>query len=266
MKMTAGSPTEGKIAIVTGGSQGIGFACARELAARDMQVVILARSEDVLKRAAAEIGDGCSFVPTDVSDPEAARKVINDVAQRLGSVDVLVNSHGIFPAEGEFPDISDQVWDEVLSINLRGVINTAQAAARVMRTQRSGVIVNVSSISAELSEPLAGPYCVAKGALGAMTRAAAYDMGKHNVRVVGVQPGWVRTPMTEEYVAPLSGQWLESSMLGRVGEPDEIAKVVAFLASPEASYITGTMVTVDGGHSGILPHFRAGEPIAAAAQ
>ncbi len=254
---------QGKVAVVTGGSQGIGYACAAELASQGAQVLLIARTQPALERAAERVAHDCAFVPADVSDATAVARAIHEVVQRFGTVDVLVNAHGILPPAVDFPDVPAKVWDDLLGVNLRGLINTGQAAARIMRDRRCGVIVNVSSVNALLAEPTMSPYNVAKGALAALTRSMAYDLGKHGVRVVGVEPGWVRTPMSEEYLAPLAGEWLECSMLGRFGEPAEIASVVGFLAGPGASYITGTMVTVDGGHSAILPALRVAEGVKA---
>jgi meso-butanediol dehydrogenase/(S,S)-butanediol dehydrogenase/diacetyl reductase len=258
--MTAGL-LEGKVAVVTGGSHGIGYACAGELTSQGARTVLIARTEAALELAAGDLAHGCAYVAADVSDSSAARRAADEVVERFGTLDILVNAHGVLPTGADFPDVPGDVWDEVLGVNLRGVINSGQAAARIMRDRGQGVIINVSSINARLAEPGMSPYNVAKGALAALTRSMAYDLGKRGVRVVGVEPGWVRTPMSEEYLAPVANEWLECSMLGRFAEPAEIASVVAFLAGPGASYVTGTMVTVDGGHSAILPALRAADPI-----
>jgi meso-butanediol dehydrogenase/(S,S)-butanediol dehydrogenase/diacetyl reductase len=258
--MNAPRPLEAKVAVVTGGSQGIGYACAKELICQGMRVALIARTETKLARAARELAHGCVYVVADVSNPGTAERAIDEVVDRFGALDVIVNAHGVIPAEAEFPDVPTEVWDYVLGTNLRGVINMGRVAARRMRENGSGVIINISSVDADVPAPLMSPYTTSKGAIGALTRSMAYDLGKHGVRVVGVEPGWVRTPMTEDYLAPLAGRWLEGNMLGRFAEPSEIASVVGFLAGPGASYVTGTMVRVDGGHSGTLALLRAADP------
>lgn len=247
----------GRAALVTGASQGIGYACAARLVNSGCRVMMVARTPDRLAAAAAGIGDGAIHTARDVSDAGDADAAVAETVERLGRLDVLVNAHGVLPPPRSFFDLEDGVWDEVLGVNLRGLINTGRAAGRHMRDAGGGVIVNVSSINGLLAEPEMAPYNVAKGALASLTRSMAYDGGPHGIRVVGVEPGWVRTPMAEEWLAPLEGDWLECSMLGRFGQPDEIARVVEFVAGPGGSYITGTMVTVDGGHAGILPILRA---------
>jgi NAD(P)-dependent dehydrogenase (short-subunit alcohol dehydrogenase family) len=254
--MTEEGALAGRTAVVTGASSGIGRASAEALAAQGCNVMLAARRVDGLLAASAALTPRAHHVVCDVSDAPQAEAAVVATLERFGALDVLVCAHGILPEPASFFDVEDAVWDEVLAVNLRGVINIGRAAGRQMRRAGGGTIVNVSSINALLAEPDMAPYNVAKGALASLTRSMAYDGGQHGIRVVGVEPGWVRTPMVEEWLAPLEGQWLECSMLGRWAQPEEIASVVAFAAGPGASYVTGTMLTVDGGHSGILPPLR----------
>jgi NAD(P)-dependent dehydrogenase (short-subunit alcohol dehydrogenase family) len=255
--MDRGEALAGRTALVTGASRGIGRACAEALTAHGCNVMLAARRAEGLVAAAAELAPRAHHVVCDASDPRQADAAVAATLGRFGALDVLVCAHGILPEPASFFDVEDAVWDDVLAINLRGVINMGRASGRHMRTAGGGTIVNVSSINALLAEPDMAPYNVAKGALASLTRSMAYDGGRHGIRVVGIEPGWVRTPMVEEWLAPLEGQWLECSMLGRWAQPEEIASVVAFAAGPGASYVTGTMLTADGGHAGILPPLRA---------
>jgi glucose 1-dehydrogenase len=257
--MSSAEALEGRTALVTGASQGIGRACAEALVHRGCNVVLAARRAEPLVAAAETLGPRAHHVVCDASDARQAEAAVAATLDRSGALDVLVCAHGILPAPASFFDLDDAVWDDVLAINLRGVVNMARAAGRHMRDAGGGVIVIVSSINALLAEPEMAPYNVAKGALASLTRSIAYDGGRHGIRVVGIEPGWVRTPMVEEWLAPLEGQWLECSMLGRFAQPEEIARVVAFAAGPDAGYVTGTMLTVDGGHAGILPPLRAAD-------
>lgn len=244
---------EQRTALVTGASGGIGFATCVKLVEEGYRVIMLARDPDRLAAAAEKAGEGVACFPCDVSDFLAIESCVERAVSELGEIDLLVNAHGIFPAVTDFLQTDDQEWSEVLGVNLRGTINTGLVVGRRMTDRGTGgVIVNVSSISARVVEPHTAPYCVSKAAVTALTRAMAVDLGPHGIRVVSVEPGWVRTPMTDDYLEDLDGKWLANSMLGRTAEAEEIASVIAFLGSDGASFITGTEIAVDGGQSALM--------------
>jgi NAD(P)-dependent dehydrogenase (short-subunit alcohol dehydrogenase family) len=249
----------GKVALVTGGSSGIGKACAARLLADGASVVIAARRPDTLETTAKELGEigACATAVCDVADRGQIDDAVRTAVDRFGGLDILVCSHGVLPEAKPFLDLTDADWNAVLSVNLGGVISAAQAAARAMIERGAGAIVTVSSINAFQAEPEMAPYNVAKGALQALTRSMAYDLHPYGIRVNAVAPGWVLTPMTEPYFTELADADLECNIVSRVGRPEEIAALVAFLAGPDASYLAGETVTVDGGQVGILAPLRA---------
>jgi NAD(P)-dependent dehydrogenase (short-subunit alcohol dehydrogenase family) len=249
----------GKVVLVTGGSSGIGKACAARLLAGGASVVIAARRADVLDAAAKELGElgPCATAVCDVADRAQVEGAVRTAVDHFGGLDVLVCSHGVLPEPKPFLELTDGDWEAVLSVNLGGVISAGQAAAGAMIERGGGAIVIVSSINAFQAEPEMAPYNVAKGALQALTRSMAYDLHSYGIRVNAVAPGWVLTPMTEPYFTDLADAELECNIVSRVGRPEEIANLVAFLAGPEASYLAGETITVDGGQVGILAPLRA---------
>lgn len=238
----------GMTAVVTGGSSGIGEATAALLAARGYEVTIIGRNESRIARVSA-IDDRIDGVVADLSDPGAARQTISEIGDRTGSISVLVNAHGILGTPTPLERISDQQWDEMLSTNLRGPITTTTAAVPYLRAA-GGSVVNVSSINAIQAEPWMAPYGVAKAALVGFTKYAAADLAPYGIRVNAVLPGWVRTPMAIPYFeeAGVLDAPVTTNFQQRAAEPRELAEVIAFLASPAASYVTGECVVADGGH------------------
>lgn len=250
------------MAVVTGGATGIGLATAAALLEEGYRVTICARTEgrveaavDLLRKPDAVLG-----LAADVSSPDQAAMVIERTVERFGGLDALVNAHGVI---GEFlaiEDLTPSGWESVLSVNLMGAIHTSTSAIPHLKKRR-GSIVNVSSINAIQAEPLMAPYGVAKAGLLAFTRYAAGELAAAGVRVNAVAPGWVRTPMGEPFFeeAGVVGKVWETNMLGRTGEPEEIASLIVFLAGPRASYITGETVVADGGHAINMMPLRARE-------
>ena len=232
---------EGKSALVTGGSRGIGRAIAVELAAAGATVVIGYRSDaEEADAVAAEIGGRA--VQADVSDAAEAKRLVEDA----GELDVLVNNAGL-TRDGLIARMSDDDWRTVIDTNLGGVFHTCRAAARGMMKRRAGVIVNVSSIVGLHGNPGQTNYAASKAGIIGFTKSLARELGTRGVRANVVAPGYVRTRLTDVLGEDLTGAMLANTPLGRLGEPEDIASAVRFLCSDEAAFITGEVLLVDGG-------------------
>ena len=237
-----------KVAIVTGATQGIGLACARRLlqeGARVMLVDIQAEGA----AAAQELGQQARFFAADVSLKVDVDAMIAATVAEFGRIDILVNNAGVTHA-ADFLDLSEDDFDRVLRINLKSMFLCSQAAARHMVKQRSGCIINMSSVNAQLAIPNQVPYVVSKGAINQLTKVMALNLAPHGIRVNGIGPGTILTELAKKAVLgspEARNTILSRTPLGRCGEPDEIASVVVFLASDDASYMTGQTMYVDGG-------------------
>lgn len=241
----------GKIAVVTGAAQGIGRATAERFLAEGAKVVLADIDAARLAATAAEIGtaDSVLAVPTDVADKAAIDALIAAAVARFGRIDILVNNAGICPV-ADFLDFTEEQFDRTLAVNLRAAFFGTQAAGRQMIAQGTGgVIVNISSINSGLANPSVAPYAISKGGMNQVTSTAALAFAPHGIRVCGVGPGTIATDIIKGAFTERAGMnaILARTPLGRLGEPEEIAGVVAFLASDDASYITGETIYPDGG-------------------
>jgi meso-butanediol dehydrogenase/(S,S)-butanediol dehydrogenase/diacetyl reductase len=234
-----------KTAIVTGGSTGIGKAISEKFIEYGADVVIAARSEAAGRETAEELG--CEFVQCDVSDYDQVEALVDATVEEFGGLDIVVNNAGIGQS-GSIEEMSVEEWQTVLNVNLSGVMYGSRAAMPHLR-ESDGCIVNVASIFGLVGGPGAPAYSAAKGGVVNLTRELAVDYAGEGVRINSVCPGFVETPMTDDYLD--EEQFYEfvrgQTPMGRVAEPDEISGIVAFLASDEASYITGANIPVDGG-------------------
>lgn len=238
---------EGRVCIVTGGAQGIGAACVRRFAAEGAKVVI-ADLDDARGHALA-VELGATYVRCDVGDKAQVDALVAKTLAAHGRIDVLVNNAGIFRA-ADFLDVTEADFDAVLRVNLKGSFLVGQAVARAMVATGGGSIVNMSSVNGVLAIPNIASYNVSKGGINQLTRVMALALADKNIRVNAVAPGTIATELAAKAVLTsdeAKHKIMSRTPMKRLGEPSEIADVVAWLASDAASYVTGEIVTVDGG-------------------
>jgi glucose 1-dehydrogenase len=240
-----------KVALVTGGAQGIGLACATRFADEGAKVTIVDLDASRGAAAVAAIGaERALFVQGDVADARTAAHALEATLARFGAIDVLLNNAGITHS-ADFLDLAEADFDRVLGVNLKSYFLFGQAVARWMvGAGRPGAIVNMSSVNAVLAIPNQVPYCVSKGGVAQLTKVMAISLAPQGIRVNAIGPGTIATELARAVVlgSPAAERTLLSrTPLGRLGEPDEVAKVATFLASDDASYLTGQTVFPDGG-------------------
>ncbi len=242
----------GQVAIVTGASQGLGQAMAIELAANGAMVVCVARNAEKLAQTVATIqsqGGQAEAISCDVKDGSSVDQLVETVMDQHGRLDVLINNAGI-TRDTLLPRMSDAEWDDVIETNLRGAFLFARAASRVMMRARYGRIINVSSVSGLIGNPGQTNYSASKAGLIGMTRSLSRELAKRNVTVNAVAPGFIESEMTKTLGDALLSEAKKHIPARRLGKPEEVAAAVVFLASPAAAYVTGCVLTVDGGMTG----------------
>jgi glucose 1-dehydrogenase len=255
---TVSKRLEGKVAIVTGGDQGIGRAIALRLAAEGADIAFCyhtnrAGAQEVVNRiegaADARTGRRALALQADISDTAQARTFITSAFDRFGSADVLVNDAGL-ERRADFWEANEQDYDRVLNLNLKGVFFTAQAVVRRwIATKHPGRIINISSVHEELPFPHFASYCASKGGLKMLTRDLAIELAPFGITINNIAPGAIETPINKALLNDPAklGPLLEHIPLKRLGTPEDVSGVAAFLASADADYITGTTIFVDGG-------------------
>ncbi len=243
---------QGKTAIVTGGSSGIGAATCRRFAQEGVNVVVADVNGPEGQRLVEELvdeGHRAAYVHLDVTDERQWDEAIAETERRYGPVNVLVNNAGIGALE-PIADTPITAWERVMAVNSTGAFLGTRAAVRAMRRNGGGSIVNMSSIYGIVGSFGAAAYHASKGSVRLLTKAAAVEYAKDRIRVNSVHPGFVATPLTAEYLQTEEGRkTIEMHPLGRVGTPEEVASCILFLASDDASFVTGAELVVDGGYT-----------------
>jgi 3-oxoacyl-[acyl-carrier protein] reductase len=241
---------EGKVVLVTGGSRGIGRACAEAFGQRGATVVLsYAGNEAAAAEAVKSVeaaGGKAKAVRFDVADPKACAEAVDSVVKEHGRLDVLVNNAGV-AIDGLVMRIKDEDWDKQLATNLKGAFALIRAASRPMMKQRSGAIVNLTSVVGEMGNAGQAAYASSKAGLIGLTKSVARELASRNIRVNAVSPGFIDTDMTSKIPPETRAKMVEVVPLARLGAAREVAQAVAFLASDAASYITGEVLKVNGG-------------------
>lgn len=241
---------DGKVALVTGGSRGIGRAIAVELGRRGATVVLSyagneAAAAETVKKI-TDAGGKAKAIRFDVADTGACAKAVDEVVKEFGRLDVLVNNAGV-AIDGLLVRFKDEDWDRTLDTNLKGAFALMRAASRPMMKQKGGAIVNVSSVVGEMGNAGQAAYAASKAGLIGLTKSVARELASRNIRVNCVTPGFITTDMTAGLDAGLKEKMIAAIPLSRIGNAEEVAAAVAFLASDAASYITGEVLKVNGG-------------------
>lgn len=238
----------GQTAVVTGGAQGLGFAIAQRFVAEGARVVLGDLDPKATEAAATRLGgtDVAAAVRCDVTRADEVEALVAVAVERFGGLDVMVNNAGI-TRDATLRKMTEEQFDQVIAVHLKGTWNGLKSAAAVMRENKRGAIVNMSSISGKVGLVGQTNYSAAKAGIVGMTKAAAKELAHLGVRVNAIQPGLIRSAMTEAMPQHIWDQKLAEVPMGRAGEPEEVAKVALFLASDLSSYMTGTVLEVTGG-------------------
>lgn len=240
-----------KIAIVTGGGSGLGFAIAQKFISQNITTIIAGRNVEKLKAAKNQLGELCFDFPCDVSDLKSIPVFVQNVIDKFGHVDILVNNAGI-NLKKEFTTVTDQEFESILTTNLTAVFCMSREVVKFMLQKKSGCIINISSMAAQYGLPKVIAYSASKTAIDGMTRAMAVELSPNGIRVNAIAPGFIFSKMTEkalnddpERKAKVFGR----TPMGIMGQPEDIGNAAGFLASDEAKFITGIVLPVDGGNS-----------------
>ncbi|NLZ27966.1 MAG: glucose 1-dehydrogenase [Firmicutes bacterium] len=242
---------EGKVALVTGGSRGMGLEIARSMLARKAKVAICARKQEGLDRAGAELGDADNLllVPAHIAQEEEVENLFSKVKENFGRLDILINNVGMNIMTSSVTDIDYSLWNKIIDSNLNGTYLCSVHASRIMKEQKAGKIISISSIAASRASAGMGVYGVAKAAIEMLTRVMAAELADDGILVNAVAPCMVKTDFSRPFWSDqaLLEEIERTIPLSRIAEPEDIVKVVLFLASAAADFITGQTIVVDGG-------------------
>jgi len=238
----------GKRALITGSSQGIGFALAKGVQAAGAEIVLNGRNVEKLEAAASELGDGVQTLPFDATDHDAVRTAVDGFEAEHGGIDILVNNAGM-QHRTELENFPADAFEKLLQTNVASVFHVGQAVARHMIGRRAGKIVNIASVQTALARPGIAPYTATKGAVGNLTKGMATDWAKHGLQCNAIAPGYFDTPLNAALVAdPEFSAWLEKrTPAGRWGNVEELVGACVFLSSAASSFVNGHTLYVDGG-------------------
>lgn len=244
------SSLKGKTAIVTGGARGIGAAICLKLAKMGANLVVNDLADEAaaadIRQKIKEAGAESVYISADVSRSEDARQLVDQATKAFGKVDILVNNAGI-TRDNLIMRMSEEDWDAVIAVNLKGTFNCLQAVSRQMLKQRSGSIVNLASVVGVAGNAGQANYAASKAGVIGLTKTAAKELASRGVRVNAVAPGFIETEMTKKLPDEYTAKLKEAIPLGVFGNPDNVADVVAFLAGDDAAYVTGEIIKIDGG-------------------
>ncbi|MBU0714584.1 MAG: 3-oxoacyl-[acyl-carrier-protein] reductase [Verrucomicrobia bacterium] len=240
---------DGKKALVTGAARGIGRAIAEKLAAEGADVVVCDLNRDWLaetEQAITALGRKALTLATDVSQAKSVQHTVDEALKAFGRLDILINNAGI-TRDGFLVRMSEEDWDQVLAVNLKGTFLFTKAVSRGMMKQKSGIIVNLASIIGLIGNAGQCNYAASKAGVIALTKSAARELASRNIRVNAVAPGFIETKMTAALPEAVRGKMLDAIPMARFGLPDDVANVVLFLASPASAYMTGQVLSISGG-------------------
>jgi len=237
---------EGKVALITGAASGIGLETAKRFITEGAIIAACDYNEEALKKAQSELKSNYKIYKMDVSKHDDVKVIVDRIVKELGKIDILINNAGI-TKDNFLVRMSEADFDAVISINLKGVYNVTQAVVPHMMNQRSGVILNASSIVGIYGNIGQTNYAASKAGLIGMTKTWSKELARYNIRVNAIAPGYIRTPMTDSLAEKVKNLVQERTPLGRMGEPIDVANAYLFLSSDEAAYITGQVLGIDGG-------------------
>jgi len=241
---------EQKVAIVTGGASGLGYAIAKKFTSNNIRTIIIGRNEARLKEACASMGENAEYISCDVTDFSSLPGIVDSIIKKHGKIDILVNNAGIH-LKKPFLEVTDEEFQQVILTNTTAVFSLSREVVRVMKERKSGSVLNISSMAAQYGIPLVIAYSAAKSAIEGMTRAMAVEVSPDGIRINCIAPGFIRTKMSGKALdndPERKRKVLSRTPMGRLGTPEEVADAAFYLTSDSATFITGVVLPVDGGN------------------